>query len=330
MKRTHPMNSKADKIEVSSPEEVIEGSSNIINLKKRAIPLELGPIQLGFVKKILVQTDWYVVYTDQFDIIHTAVINILKPANAQDESSDDSLQGIQQDDSSNDSLQGIQQDVSSIDSLQHNEVMADVMRLNNLPSHNASSLRQHIIHQLGYAAAFSIEDDYKQAKILLKRCELELVGESVRTVKTWYFRLLVSCCFSLFVFGMLAYSRYSLPITECRNQPWFLFVICMIGGPIGIVLSSVSTKESNTGFAPFSTWRDIETDAAMRLVFGLMSSFVVQLAFGSGIVSTTLIKSDESVLPYILIAVAGGFLERWAIEIVRIFNTGNTPSKTVS
>lgn len=97
--------------------------------------------------------------------------------------------------------------------------------------------------------------------------------------------------------------------------------IATLGGSLGAVLSALAGKRSGLGFDPDATQSEAILNGAMRVVYGVISAFVAVLVFKSGIVSTPLITQENESLALVVVAIAGGFAERWAADLIQRFSS---------
>ena len=103
----------------------------------------------------------------------------------------------------------------------------------------------------------------------------------------------------------------------------------MVGGSLGVLLSALAGKKSGLGFDPNASKLEGQFNGALRVVYGVVSAFVVVLAIKSGAISTPLITPENEPLSLTVVAVAGGFAERWAADLIQRFSSssGSEPAR---
>lgn len=97
---------------------------------------------------------------------------------------------------------------------------------------------------------------------------------------------------------------------------WPVVVISLAGGSIGALLSALGPRGGKTVPDPLAGTKAVRFDGAMRVVYGTLTAFVVTLAVRAQFVTSAVITSDKTELSLLLAAIAGGFLERWAVDII--------------
>lgn len=124
---------------------------------------------------------------------------------------------------------------------------------------------------------------------------------------------------SLIVFLSIS-ALFSLSSSQPQSLA-FLAQISMLGGSLGAVLSALAERKGGLGFDPGASRLEGVLNGALRVVYGVISAFVVVIVITSGIVSTPLVTTDNQPLSLIAVAVAGGFAERWAANMIQRFSS---------
>lgn len=122
-----------------------------------------------------------------------------------------------------------------------------------------------------------------------------------------------------------------LALFMCNEQTLLeIMRISLLGGSLGAVLSALAGRRGGLGFDPDATQLEGILNGAMRVIYGVISAFAAVLILKSGIVSTPLITPDSESLALIVVAIAGGFAERWAADMIQRFSseTGTKPDQT--
>ncbi|NVK37620.1 MAG: hypothetical protein HWE18_06835 [Gammaproteobacteria bacterium] len=95
----------------------------------------------------------------------------------------------------------------------------------------------------------------------------------------------------------------------------------MIGGAIGALLSALAGRREILGFDPNANCFEGISNGAIRVFYGIVSAFVAVLIIKSEIITTPLITPKNEHLALIVIAIAGGFAERWAADLIHRFTS---------
>lgn len=95
----------------------------------------------------------------------------------------------------------------------------------------------------------------------------------------------------------------------------------MLGGSLGALLSALAGKKAKLGFDPNASMWEGRFNGAMRVLYEIVSAFLVVLTVESGAISTPLSTDENKPLSLIVVAAAGGFAERWAADLIRRFVT---------
>ncbi|ODA28181.1 hypothetical protein [Planctopirus hydrillae] len=198
-----------------------------------------------------------------------------------------------------------------------NLLWTQVQQVNALPMLNAKAVKRSILASLATAVTCAIEEDFVTAKISVEQARTILQDASQRTAKSRYMLATSTTGIIFATGGMYLFSHFMEAADATSHALFRLITASITGGSIGALLSAMAPRAHGGTFEPFSTPATAFTDGMLRIIYGVITAFVVTLAVETGIVTSSLVTSDKTALSLLLVAVVGGFLERWAIDIIR-------------
>lgn len=180
--------------------------------------------------------------------------------------------------------------------------------------HNFSRERINTLEQMfASSLASALENQFHAAEATLKSISefIRLVND--RAAKSRYLiGVIVSATISLIVSATLYACYYHLPV----DQVFQLCAHVLGGGAIGTILSSTTGRIEDERFDPNATQLEGYLNGSLRVLYGLCGALVAVLAFKTGLVDSKLITTGNERYVFFLIAIFGGFSERFAANIL--------------
>lgn len=180
--------------------------------------------------------------------------------------------------------------------------------------HNFSQERIATLEQMfASSLASALENQFEAANATLKSISefIRLVND--RAAKGRYLVGVVSSAIiSLFISITLYGFYYYLPV----DQVFQLCAHVFGGAAIGVTLSSTTGRIDDERFDPNATKLEGYLNGALRVLYGLCGALVAVLAFQSKLIDSKLITTEVDRYVFFLIAIFGGFSERFAANIL--------------
>ena len=199
-----------------------------------------------------------------------------------------------------------------------NTLWREVQSVKSLPMQNAENMKDAVYSSLSTAIGCGFEKDYSTARDAVEQAKRILLEASVRKAKTWYVPTATIVGLILSAIGLTWYVTL-LTAPDAEEVPSILRILAasMGGGSIGALLSAIGARSSGSSFDPFATRKAAHIDGALRIVYGIVTAFIITLAVEAQVVTSVALTSDQTNLSLLIVAIAGGFAERWAEDIVR-------------
>jgi hypothetical protein len=185
-----------------------------------------------------------------------------------------------------------------------------------LPRHNAPGMEKSVFKSVATALSCGVEQDFESANAAVAHAKKTLLDASERRVKAWYLQSAAYSALALSAVGFAALfcclegeDSATMPLKQ-------LLAVGVAGGSIGALLSVLGPRKKSK-VEPFSTQQEASTDGFLRVLYGIVSGFIVAAAVQAEFVTSAIVRDSESILPSLLVAIAGGFLERWAVDIIQ-------------
>jgi hypothetical protein len=180
--------------------------------------------------------------------------------------------------------------------------------------HNFSQERIDTLKQMfASSLASALENQFDAADATLKSVDefIRLVND--RAAKSRYLLgVIVSAFISLSLSATLYACYYYLPVDQVFQLSAHVFG----GGAIGTILSSTTGRIEDERFDPNATQLEGYLNGSLRILYGLCGALVAVLAFKTGVVDSKLITAGNELYVFFLIAIFGGFSERFAANIL--------------
>lgn len=168
---------------------------------------------------------------------------------------------------------------------------------------------------LSSAIASALEGQFMAASEALDAASDFLTTANERVSRSRYTFGAISATFVFVIASAIILSENNLqPLVSIAST-------AMLGGSLGALLSALAGKKTKLGFDPNASRLEGQLNGALRVLYGIVSAFLVVLAIESGVISTPLISDENKSLSLILVAAAGGFAERWAADLIKRFAT---------
>lgn len=127
-------------------------------------------------------------------------------------------------------------------------------------------------------------------------------------------------------FSFLIVSSVLAIIYENPGSILFIIQKSTLGGALGAILSALAGRKEGLGFDPNASRSEGVSNGAIRVFYGVISAFVAVTVVKSGVLTTPLITSENQELSLIVVAIAGGFAERWAADLIQRFTADADPN----
>ena len=235
---------------------------------------------LGVVVDVFAAEEHYIVYTDPNDVLWYVADSTLKDPDRQ-----------------------------------FNLIWSRVQEVKSLPMDN--SQRKSVLAALAAAVGYAFQKDYDSAGRAVDQAYSTLHSASLRKATACYTTTATIIGLATASIGLFWYFTC---IDRGESNSELLFQVLMAslaGGSVGALLSALGPRGGKPTIDPFATPQEAAVDGAIRIVFGVISAFIVTLAVQVQFVTSSLLTNDDTNLSLLIVAVAGGFLERWAIDIIR-------------
>ena len=177
-------------------------------------------------------------------------------------------------------------------------------------------MEKSVFKSVATALSCGVEQDFERANAAVAHAKKTLLDASERRVKAWYLQSAAYSALALSAVGFAALfcclegeDSATMPLKQ-------LLAVGVAGGSIGALLSVLGPRKKSK-VEPFSTQQEASTDGFLRVLYGIVSGFIVAAAVQAEFVTSAIVRDSESILPSLLVAIAGGFLERWAVDIIQ-------------
>jgi len=209
---------------------------------------------------------------------------------------------------------------------QFNALWNRVQEVKALPMDNAMPVQERVFAFLATAVSCAFENDYTSAIQAVEKARATLMDTSERRVKTWYMPAAATvgsiACLGGLWFFLSTLDASGEEAGSAAASIRRVLAASIAGGSLGAMLSALGPRRSSPVFDPFANRAAAWTDGALRILYGIVTAFVVTLAVEVQFVSSALLAKDTTKLSLLLVAIAGGFLERWAVDIIRRVRPG--------
>ncbi|WP_185731204.1 hypothetical protein [Burkholderia sp. Bp9016] len=204
---------------------------------------------------------------------------------------------------------------SRADEKEHGSIMAQASRLEESPSDCLSpEMRVSFKRLIGEAIAFSLDDDYENARKMLEDAALYFLDRSEETSRRWY--LSASACMTVpfIVLGLAIWIARTWVMALLGLTAMWL-VLGAVAGSMGALLS-VIWRSGKLRFACSAGMKLHILEGASRIWAGALSGLLVALAVRFGIVLAPLSHGASLHGVMLLAAFAAGAGERLATSII--------------
>jgi hypothetical protein len=213
-----------------------------------------------------------------------------------------------------------------------NEFLGRLQRVQALPVPTLTEEEQaHFRSMLGYALAASLEEDTDSAESGLEAAREYATTQATKHARLEYLRGAAAVA-ALFLVVSAVGLILRGPLDGLPYDPITLTLFGLAGGALGGLLSVGRNRRGPGSFDPSASARDCLTAGGFRLVFAAVSAFLVVAAAHSGLVTSEFLRGkdpEQTVAAYLLVASAGGFLEKRARAVLELVGgVGGTESHT--
>lgn len=180
--------------------------------------------------------------------------------------------------------------------------------------HNLSSeQRRAAIEMRASALSSALESKYESANLAIIEAFNYINSVNERVSKKRYLvgvigSAALACAIAMLLFAIYRYFPVDDIFQSCGTA--------MSGGALGAILSAATGKIEEARFDANATAIEGYMNGTLRVLYGLCGSFVVVMALRSGLIDSKLISSDNERFFAFLLAVAGGFVERFSANLL--------------
>ncbi|MCA8992736.1 MAG: hypothetical protein KDA88_12175 [Planctomycetaceae bacterium] len=202
-------------------------------------------------------------------------------------------------------------------SREFNDIWNQVQSVRSLPRHNAEAVMPAVDSSLATAVGCAFEGDFDSSRKAIEQARSVFLEECERQAKSLNMLVTSIAALSTSTIGMVFFFNLVDSGTSSAIALAKILSASIAGGSIGVLLSVLGPNPSNVRFDPFATRSATIIDGVLRVVYGMVTALVVTLATEIGLVTSTVLTNDKTTLAILIVAIAGGFLERWAVDIIR-------------
>jgi hypothetical protein len=209
------------------------------------------------------------------------------------------------------------------DTKAQNDILSLAAAIETTPcQHMSESVRVNFKRLIGEGIARALQEDYSNARAILKRAETFVMLRSQEQSRYWYVTA-SGTAGAVMTLLFIVLWIFRVPVIENLGATAFRAVLAAAAGAMGATLSIIM-RMGKLQLDCLSGKPLHYVEGVSRVAAGALSGLLVFLAVESGQLLPMLLKSAGGHIAILFAAIAAGASERWAPSIVSKFEgTGN-------
>lgn len=180
--------------------------------------------------------------------------------------------------------------------------------------HNLSDAQKRDLKEMRASALSSaLESQFRAANATLISAGAFIRSINERAAKKRYLAGVVISAFVAAITASILYTTYYYLQVDQVVQ---FSAHALAGGAIGTILSSTTGRIDDARFDPNASHMEGFLNGALRVLYGFCGALVAIVALKTGLIDSKLVTKENERYAFFLIAVAGGFAERFAANIL--------------
>ncbi len=175
------------------------------------------------------------------------------------------------------------------------------------------SQQKTVLDFFGGAISSAIEGQYTAATQSIKIANSFIDTINTRIANKLYLSGVLRSSAIASVIGVILYSTYYFANVDQVIQ---ICAHALCGGAVGTILSTTTGKIDDSKIDPNASKEEGKRNGELRVLYAFCGALVAMISFKLGLIDSKLISTQNERFAYFLIAVVGGFAERFAPNIL--------------